>query len=235
MFVAGLVAGIVNAAVGSGTLFTFATLLALGVPPVAANATNCLGLVAGSASGAWAFRDLMGRELIRWSMIVAVTAMAGALFVLVLPSSVFAAAVPWLILGAVVLVGLQPLIAKHLPDPHPHVSGLAMAGSGFYGGYFGASQGIAYLAALGLAGVKSLHTANGYKNALAGVAGVCASIVFIAGGKVVWWAVLVLSVSSLLGGWIGGRLTRRLPVVALRVLVVVVGVLAAGIAFSKVT
>ncbi|MBK9435530.1 MAG: sulfite exporter TauE/SafE family protein [Micrococcales bacterium] len=233
LFLAGFAAGGVNAAVGSGTLITFPTLLAMGVPPVLANGTNCLGLVPGSISGAYAFRDVLDRRVLRWAGIVAAAAVCGALLVLVLPSAVFAAAVPWLILLAVVLVALQPLVVKHLPDPSARTGAVAMAGSGFYGGYFGAGQGIAFLAALSASGVRSIHEANGAKNVLAGVANSSAAIVFILGGQVVWTAAAVLAVSSLFGGGIGGRVTRRMPAAALRSLVIVVGLIAAGSAFVR--
>ncbi|HQR79919.1 MAG TPA: sulfite exporter TauE/SafE family protein [Actinomycetota bacterium] len=231
LFVAGFAAGGVNAAVGSGTLITFPTLLALGVPPVLANGTNCLGLVPGSAAGAYAFRDLLDRRVLRWAAVVGVSAMAGALMVLVLPSEVFSAAVPWLILLAVGLVGTQPLLMRHLPAPNARTSTIAMTGSGFYGGYFGAGQGIAFLAALAASGVTSIHRANGAKNVLAGVANASAAVVFILGGQVLWWAAAVLAVSSLLGGLLGGRITRRLPAPALRGLVIAVGLVAAVAAF----
>ena len=233
LVLAGFAAGGVNAAVGSGTLITFPTLLAMGVPPVLANGTNCLGLVPGSISGAYAFRDVLDRRVLRWAGIVAAAAVCGALLVLVLPSAVFAAAVPWLILLAVVLVALQPLVVKHLPDPSARTGAVAMAGSGFYGGYFGAGQGIAFLAALSASGVRSIHEANGAKNVLAGVANSSAAIVFILGGQVVWTAAAVLAVSSLFGGGIGGRVTRRMPAAALRSLVIVVGLIAAGSAFVR--
>lgn len=231
LFAAGFAAGGVNAAVGSGTLITFPTLLAMGVPPVLANGTNCLGLVPGSASGAYAFRDVLDRRALRWGALVAVFAMAGALLVLVLPSEVFSAAVPWLILLAVALVALQPLVLKHLPEPNPRSSGIALSAAGFYGGYFGAGQGIAFLAALAASGVSAIHEANGFKNVLAGVANLAAAVVFVVGGKVLWSAAAVLAVSSLLGGWLGGRITRRLPAGALRGLVIAVGVVAAIASF----
>lgn len=231
LFAAGFAAGGINAAVGSGTLITFPTLLAMGVPPVLANGTNCLGLVPGSASGAYAFRDVLDRRAWRWGALVGIFAMVGALLVLVLPSEVFSAAVPWLILLAVALVALQPLVLKHLPEPNPRSSGIALGASGFYGGYFGAGQGIAFLAALAASGVTAIHEANGFKNVLAGVANLSAAIVFVVGGKVLWSAAAVLAVSSLLGGWLGGRITRRLPAVALRALVIVVGVVAAVASF----
>lgn len=231
LFAAGFAAGGINAAVGSGTLITFPTLLAMGVPPVIANGTNCLGLVPGSASGAYAFRDVLDRRVLRWGLIVAACAIAGALLVLVLPSEVFSAAVPWLILLAVGLVALQPLLLKHLPEPNPRTSTVALSASGFYGGYFGAGQGIAFLAALAASGVTAIHDANGFKNVLAGVANLSAAVVFVVGGKVLWSAAAILAVSSLLGGWLGGRITRRLPAVALRVLVILVGIVAATVAF----
>jgi uncharacterized protein len=233
LFAAGFAAGGVNAAVGSGTLITFPTLLAMGVPPVLANGTNCLGLVPGSASGAYAFRDVLSGRVWRWAAIVAAAAVAGALLVLVLPSEVFTAAVPWLILLAVALVAAQPFVLKHLPPPSPRSSAVAMSASGFYGGYFGAGQGIAFLAALTASGVSSIHEANGAKNVLAGVANASAAVIFVIGGQVLWSAAAVLAVSSLLGGWLGGRITRRLPPAALRALVIVVGLVAAGTAFLR--
>ena len=230
LLAAGFAAGAVNAAVGSGTLITFPTLLALGVPPVLANGTNCLGLVPGSASGAYAFRDVLHRRVWGWAAVVAVCAMGGALTVLVLPSEVFAAAVPWLILLAVALIALQPVIQTHLPSPSRRTGVVAMAGSGFYGGYFGAGQGIAFLAALAASGVRSIHEANGAKNVLAGVANASAAVVFIIGGEVLYGAAAALAVSSLIGGLLGGKVTRRMPARALRALVVVVGLVAAGFA-----
>lgn len=233
LLAAGFVAGGINAAVGSGTLITFPTLLAMGVPPVLANGTNCLGLVPGSVSGAYAFRDVLDRGLWRWALTVSLAAVGGALLVLVLPSSVFAAAVPWLILLAVLLVAVQPLIVRHLPPPSRRSSGVAMAASGFYGGYFGAGQGIAFLAALATSGVKSIHEANGAKNVLAGVANASAAVVFIVGGQVWWAAAGVLAVSSLAGGLLGGRITRRMPASALRVLIIAVGLIAAISSFAR--
>lgn len=232
---AGFAAGAVNAAVGSGTLITFPTLLALGVPPVSANATNSMGLFPGNVAGVVAYRDRLpefGPELRRWSVIIGVSAVAGAGLVLALPSSVFAAAVPWLILIAVALVALQPLLVRHF---HPSRIGdlgatSALVAAGFYGGYFGAGQGIAYLVALGVQGVESLHSANAAKNLFAAVANACAAVLFALAGQVDWAAAFVLAASSMIGGYLGGRVTRRLPAPVLRGLVIVVGLVAAAAA-----
>jgi uncharacterized membrane protein YfcA len=233
LLAAGFAAGGVNAAVGSGTLITFPVLVAMGVPPVLANGTNCLGLVPGSASGAYAFRDVLDRRVWRWAGVVAVAAVVGASMVLILPPEVFDAAVPWLILLAVALVAAQPLVVRHLPSPNRTTSVLTMSGSGFYGGYFGAGQGIAFLAALSASGVRSIHEANGAKNVLAGVANASAAVIFVIGGQVLWGAAALLAGSSLLGGWLGGRLTRRMPPAALRALVIAVGLMAASVAFLR--
>ncbi len=233
LLAAGFAAGGVNAAVGSGTLITFPVLVAMGVPPVLANGTNCLGLVPGSASGAYAFRDVLDRRVWRWAGVVAVAAVVGASMVLILPPEVFDAAVPWLILLAVALVAAQPLVVRHLPSPNRTTGVLTMSGSGFYGGYFGAGQGIAFLAALSASGVRSIHEANGAKNVLAGVANASAAVIFVIGGQVLWGAAALLAGSSLLGGWLGGRLTRRMPPAALRALVIAVGLMAASVAFLR--
>ena len=59
---AGVGAGAINAVVGSGTLITFPTLVALGYPPVTSTMSNAVGLVAGSASGTWGYRrELRGQ------------------------------------------------------------------------------------------------------------------------------------------------------------------------------
>lgn len=231
LFVAGFAAGAINAAVGSGSLLTFSALLAMGVPPVLANGTSCVGLVPGAVGATHAFRDVLDRRVIRWGVLVAVCAILGALTVLVLPSAVFAAVVPWLILMAVGLVALQPLMVRHLPQPGTASSTLALSASGFYGGYFGAGQGITFLAALSASGVRAIHQATGFKNALAGIASFCAAVMFMLAGQVMWLAAAVMAVSSLLGGWVGGRLTRRLPPAGLRALVVAVGLVAAFLAF----
>ena len=158
LFAAGIVAGAINAVVGSGTLVTFPTLLALGYPPVLANVSNNIGLVPGSASGAWAYRrELAGQRsrVLRLAGCSVAGGIIGAILLLELPESAFDAIVPVLILLAVVLVIVGPrlnrLVAKRESAP-PH-GGLAVLAAvfacGVYGGYFGAAQGILLMAFLG--------------------------------------------------------------------------------------
>ena len=143
--VAGLAAGTINTVVGSGTLITFPVLLALGVPPVTANVSNTIGLVPGSASGAWSYRrELAGQRgrLIRLSSASLLGGIAGALLLLTLPPGVFKAVVPVLIIVALGLVVAQPWLSRRLPAAEHHALAArpvllwcAVLLTGVYGGY----------------------------------------------------------------------------------------------------
>jgi len=254
----GMVAGTINAVVGSGTLVTFPTLLAFGYTPVVANVTNTVGLAPGSLSGAHGyraeiaeFRAAGGRRLARLAAASLVGATTGALLLLVLPASAFKAIVPVLIAVALVLVVVQPRLAKRLAARRAAETDkaagaavrrggwgalLAVYGAGVYGGYFGAAQGVLMMAVMGLTFSDRLQVLNGVKNVLVGIANLVAAVVFITVGalglggdahpSVRWGAALALAVGSVAGGQIGAKVGRRLPPMALRVLIIVVGLVA---------
>ncbi|MFN8148978.1 MAG: sulfite exporter TauE/SafE family protein [Candidatus Nanopelagicales bacterium] len=235
----GVLAGVINGVVGSGTLLTFPVLVALGIPPVVANGTNTTGLFPGSFSATWPSRDeLLPRRRRLWplALVSFVFALCGALLVIVLPPTVFASVVPWLIGGAVVLVAVQPWVVRRLAERDagretpegPPSPGLlaAIAGTGTYGGYFGAAQGVVLLGVLGVLDDTDPRRANGVKNLLAFCANTAAAIVFVSTGRVVWPAALALMVGAMVGGYVGGHGARRLPAVVFRVLIIVVGLLA---------
>ena len=231
---AGFAGGFINAAVGSGTLITYPALLAAGIPPVAANGTNTAGLSPGSFSSAWAYRrELRDRLRVLRRPIVAsvIGAALGACLVVALPDQVFTALVPWLVALATVLVAIQPLVLRwlrrrqgsaHTPDGRRlwPWSGAV----GVYGGYFGAAQGVMLMAVLGLAYDADTQKSNGAKNLLAACANITAAAVFAVSGEIVWLAALAVAVGSVPGGYVGGRISRRLPNYALRALVVLVGI-----------
>ncbi len=173
---AGVFAGAINAIVGSGTLLTYPFLLTLGLPPIVANGTNNVGLSVGGAASAWAYRaELRPRlRVLAVPMLLTVSgAVIGSSLVVRLPQRVFVTVVPWLILGAVVLVALQSVIvrrlarrAHHSIEPRrdlPAWTGLL----GVYGGYFGAVQGIMYMGVLGLRYDDDMQQSNAAKNLLA--------------------------------------------------------------------
>ena len=235
IFAAGVAAGGINAVVGSGSLITFPTLLAFGVPPVLANVSNNVGLVPGSASGAFGYRrELAGQwgRLLRLGVASAVGSAIGATLLLTLPASTFDVVVAVLILIACALVILQPRLngwlAARRTQAHPHGGGPLLAGvcaSGVYGGYFGAAQGVLVIGLLGIFLDEPLQRINGLKNVLTGIVNGMAAILFIALTHVDWVLAGLIAAGSVIGGLIGARIGRRLPPMALRVIVVIIGLI----------
>ena len=232
---AGLFAGTINTVVGSGTLLTFPVLLAVGYAPVTANVSNSLGLEAGAYSGAIGYRaELRGQRgrVLRLGAATSAGALVGAALLLALPDRAFEAIVPAIIALALVLVILQPRIARRLEErraarPHggPGVAA-AVAGVGVYGGYFGAAQGVLLLAVLGSGLRDDLQRVNALKNVLAATANLVSGLVFVFAADVAWEVVGLLAAGSIVGGQLGARYGRRLPAGALRALIVAVGIAA---------
>ncbi len=233
---AGMAAGGINTLVGSGTLITFPVLLAFGYSPVTANVSNTIGLVPGSASGAYGYRRELAGEwtrTLRFALASVLGGIIGAILLLELPESAFEAIVPAFIALALVLVVLQPrldrIVAEHRPPPDAHGTGLPRVGvffAGIYGGYFGAAQGILLLAILGIALPDDLQRLNALKNVLAGVVNGVAALVFIAVADVAWGPAALIAAGSVVGAWLAARYGRRLSPEALRAVIVVVGIAA---------
>ena len=239
IFLAGTGAGTINTVVGSGTLVTFPTLLAFGVPPVTANVSNSVGLVPGSVTGAWGYRpELKGQRsrVLRLASASFVGAATGAVLLLVLPSSAFDAIVPVLIGLGVVLVILGPRIQRRVLARAAERGGLsdhgagwvwpAVVGAGVYGGYFGAAQGVLLMAILGIGVDDTLQRHNATKNVLSAIVNGVAAVVFIAVAHVDWAAAGLIAAGAVCGGLIGASVGRRLPPTLLRAIIVVVGVAA---------
>jgi uncharacterized membrane protein YfcA len=231
---AGLAAGTINTIVGSGSLVTFPTLLWVGLPPVVANVSNTVGLVPGAVSGAWGYRRELagqGSRLLRLGACTVTGAVVGATLLLVLPPDVFAAVVPALILLACVLVVIQPWLVRRLAGRTPHDHGgplvwVLVFGTGMYGGYFGAAQGVLLIAVLALGLDETLQRVNAAKNVLAGLANLVAGVVFILVADVNWTAAGLVASGAVVGGVVGARLARLLPPAGLRAVVVLIGIVA---------
>ena len=247
-------AGAMNAVVGAGTLITFPTLLALGVPPVLANVSNTVGLVAGSIAGAYGYRaTLKGhlRLVLRLIVASALGGITGALLLLALPSETFAFVVPVLLILSAVLAAVQPRVAAAVArrraakadlagaEAAPVHNGiwllLGVAATGIYGGYFGAAQGVILLALLGMFVAGDLNDVNGIKNVLAATANIVGAIVFISLTPIDWGIAALIAVGAAVGGSLGSRYGRRMRPAALRALVVVIAVVAAVWQLLKVT
>ncbi len=235
IFIAGIGAGTINTIVGSGTLITFPTLLAIGYSPVLANVSNTVGLVPGSISGAVGYRrELVGQRtrLIRLGSASLLGGVAGALLLLQLPASAFKAIVPVLIGLGCVLVVIQPWVASHVrPRESAPAHGSAVVWflvflTGVYGGYFGAAQGVLLIAVMGIGMTETMQRINAAKNVLAGLVNGVAAIVFIAISHVAWDAAALIAVGSVIGGQLGATVGRRLPSPVFRGIVALVGVVA---------
>ncbi|MTE18424.1 TSUP family transporter [Streptomyces sp. TRM43335] len=237
---AGIGAGTINTIVGSGTLITFPVLLAVGLSPVTANVSNALGLVPGSISGAIGYRrELRGQRdrVLRLSGAALVGALVGAALLIMLPSSAFDMIVPVLIGLALVLVIVQPRLSRAVQRRrerngtagHPHGGPVLLGGmtvASAYGGYFGAAQGVIYLALMGLLIRDDLQRINAVKNILGAVVNGTAAVFFLFVADFDWTAVLLIAIGSTIGGQLGARLGRKLPPAALRAVIVGVGTVA---------
>jgi uncharacterized protein len=239
IFAAGIAAGTINTVVGSGTLITFPVLLAFNYAPVVANVSNTIGLVPGSASGAWGYRrELAGQRRRAVPLLIASTlgGITGSVLLLTLPPSAFKAIVPAFIAVALVLILLQPGLSRAMRarasarvdagETAGPVATASVFASGVYGGYFGAAQGILLLAILGLSIEDDLQRINALKVVLAGLVNLVAGVIFVFAAHVAWGAAALIAVGSILGGVIGARYGRRLPPLALRAVIVAVGLVA---------
>jgi uncharacterized membrane protein YfcA len=228
-------AGVVNAIAGGGTLLTFPALLAVGIGPVAANATNTLALWPGQLSGAWAYRSHLGDEkklAIALAIPSLVGGVLGSLLVLWLPERVFAAVVPWLIIFACTLLALQgPLkrgLARVPGSDHPAAAWVIQLVVAIYGGYFGAGMGIIMLAAMGILLKSSLQHANALKVLFSFLINGVAALIFLGAGAARLPEAALMAVAAGLGGWGGAHLAQRMPPAAMRWVAIGVGLYAAG-------
>jgi hypothetical protein len=232
---AGMAAGAINAVVGSGTLVTFPVLLALGYPPVVANVSNTVGLVPGSVAGAVGYRrELRGQQAraLRLGSASLLGGIAGSVLLLELPSSAFKKIVVVFIAIALVLILAQPWLARRMDARRPGhqrqqagpLGTAGVFGSGVYGGYFGAAQGILLLAILGLSIDDDLQRINALKVVLAGLVNFVAGVVFVIAAQVAWGAAGLIAAGSIVGGILGAHGGRRLPTPALRLIIMAVGI-----------
>ena len=239
LLAAGMAAGTINTIVGAGTLITFPTLLFFGYPPLVANVSNTVGLVAGGITGVHGYRrELAGLgDILRRLMPVSlVGALTGAILLLWLPESAFDAIVPVLLALSLLLVLLGPRLQAWAAVRHPgHDSGgrrllltVGVFASGIYGGYFGAAQGVLMVGILSALMAISLQRINGLKNVLSTVVNVVAAVAFIlvAPERIDWAVAALIAVGSLAGGYVGARVGRRLSPRVLRAVIVIIGVAA---------
>lgn len=239
LLLCGFAAGVVNAVAGGGTLFSYSALLAVGVPPVHANATSSFTVWPGTISSAWAYRQHIRKLKARYFLLLIPCALGGATGAYMLAQTsdnTFEHIVPWFILGAVALMALQPKLhrwlttkkairfeKRHLPAIFTGFTVLAFV-SCVYGGYFGAGIGIVILAILGLTRLTDIHEMNGLKNLVTVSLNATAITLFIAKGLIVWYVLPILLIGSITGGYLGARYSEKLPEKYIRAFIIIAGV-----------
>jgi uncharacterized protein len=241
IFAAGVWAGGINVIVGSGTLVTFPTLLLFGYPPLTANVSNNLGMVAGGFSGIYGYRrELRPNKpiLVRLAPASIAGALVGALLLLVLPAESFKAIVPVLIALGLVMVVIGPRVqraaaaARHEEGSETMLSRILLTVGifflGVYGGYFGAAQGILLVGLMGMILSDGIQRLTAIKNVLATLVNLMAALTFIAVAthRIDWSVVALISCGTFLGGYLGAQFGRRLPPSVLRAFILVIGSLA---------
>lgn len=243
-------AGGMNAIAGGGTFFSFPALLAAGVPPVMANASNTVAMWPASLSSAWAYRREVSRHP-RWTLLLVLVSLVGgicgSLLLLATSNAAFSRLVPWLLLVATSLFAFSGQISRAVAAAKAKVGlGTRAAGTpgglgglvfqtivAIYGGFFGAGMGILTLAALAIQGVDDMQELNGLKNLTSAVNYTVAAATFIIAGAISWPHTLLMIATAMAGAFAGAAFARRLPAVWLRRLVVAVGAVLSLIYFIK--
>lgn len=238
-------AGLTNALAGGGTLITFPTLIAVGIPPIAANVTNTVALCPGYLGGTLAQANDLRTQRQRLWMFVPAGALGGVIGGILLLNTgerLFRELVPFLILLASGLLAVQDSLRAWLARraaqrgsaaTSERYAVLPVGLASVYGGYFGAGLSVIVLAVLGLTLDDSLTRLNALKQAIAFSVNTAAAVFFLFSGQVVWPVALVMAVGALLGGALGGRLAGRIRPATLRWTVVTIGVVVAMIYLTR--
>jgi hypothetical protein len=222
--VAGLIGGAMNALAGGGTFVTLPSLIAVGLPANAANATSNVALLPGAATSAWAFRDELGPVGgVDPRLLAAITfagGLAGSALLVLTPSHAFDLIIPWLLLFAVIVMAFGRPAAAWLharvtigPSTLIATQGLL----GIYGGYFGGGVGLMTTALYGLLAQVNPRAMFAPRTLMLAVANTAAAVVFVTTGLVRWWACLPMLAGAILGGWLGAHVGKRLPPTAVRI------------------
>jgi uncharacterized membrane protein YfcA len=234
LLLAGVAAGVVNAIAGGGSLITFPTLLAVGLPSVDANVTNSVSVFPGYVSSVAGSRADLAGQARRLRGIVPTAAagtVIGCALLLLTPAAAFEVVVPFLVLGAAATLAFQERLRGLVGHPREMSARrriitlqIVVFVGAIYGGYFGAALGVMYVAALALVIDEPLNRINALKNVLSAAVGLVTLVVFAIFANIHWGAVLALAPATIIGGYVGARLARRLPARVLRILIVMFGV-----------
>ena len=227
LVVAGFFAGLVGFVTGLASIVSYPALLAVGLPPVTANVTNTVAMVAvgvGALSNSTREVADTGPKLWRWALYSAAGGLVGAGILLLAPAGSFEAIVPFMVAFAALALLLQPrLRALAGGRDMPRTYSVSLFVVAIYGGYFGAGAGVIFLAIALILTSEKIWRATILKSFLLGVANLVAAIGFAAFGPVHWGAAAAMAIGALAGGWCGPPVVRRIPPSILRVVIAMAG------------
>ena len=240
LFVAAIIAGVINSVAGGGTLISFPSLVAFGEPDIISNATNTAALWPGSLSSAVGYKKDTSVDRSLLAMLVVpsfIGGLLGAVILVITPESTFKLVVPFLILFATCLFATRRRLAQKLAMKTDRGQ-IKLRGRvwGFffqlfvaaYGGYFGAGIGILMLGSLGVMGLRDVHVMNAMKTTLAAIINVTAFVFFALKGLVVWPLAILMAAGAITGGYVGARSAKHIKESYLQVVIVVVGLIIAA-------
>ncbi|MGR5425560.1 sulfite exporter TauE/SafE family protein [Vibrio harveyi] len=223
LFAAGVVGGVMNSVAGGGSFITFPALMAVGVPPIMANATNTYASCAGYISGAIGFREEIMKNKQELAFTISFSLIGGAVGAYLLlntPESVFLEAIPWLLLFATVLFltgSRMTALIKSMTKETKHAGilgvialSLLLISVSAYGGFFNAGLGVIVLSYLVVAGHQDINLMNGLKLLVSTCVSLIAIVIFVANGSIDWTKGSVVMVGTLVGGYLAARVSRRL-------------------------
>jgi uncharacterized membrane protein YfcA len=236
----GFLAGVFNSVVGFGTSITFPALVLLGYSPLVANTSNKVGLLPGILSGIFGYRrELIGhrKDILVVIVVGIIGGLGGGLLLVGLPAKTFTAVAPIIIIASTVLFIFQPYLSRRAKaaraaDAEPRSGwkprSVLLVGA-LYGGYFGAGQGVIYIASLAMVVKSGLQHVIALKNVMGAVVTGTSSILFLAIAPVSFWVALYLAAGSIGGGYLGAVVGRKLPITVLRLVVIAVSLVAAAV------
>lgn len=235
---AALGAGVLNAIAGGGSFLTFPALVFAGVPVLHANATSAMAVSPGYLGSVLGFkeeiRSLPKREVWTGVVISGLGGLIGAALLMLTPAKLFSGLVPWLLLVATALFWMGPHIAqfsRHSHAERARVPGLLLVS--IYGGYFNGGLGILLMALYTLTGLHHLHTVNALKNLNSFVLSLLSVAAFALAGAIVWPQAVWMMMLATLGGWLGARWAKRLPMKTVRAVVLLTGVVMTVVFFAR--
>lgn len=231
--VGGLLAGLINAVAGGGTLVSFPILLSIGLRPIDANITNTVSLVLGYAGGAYSQRKALGSyrgKLSAWIIIAGLGGIFGSFLLTLMSEKIFESIVPLLIFVACALLACQGFLKRLIFAKERKSSGhellilTTIFLSATYGGYFGAGLGIILMSILGLTFNEGIKEINSLKAVLSFAINICAASFLIFSGSIHWNLVFIMSISSLIGGLVGGKIVHKIHPEMLKTVLIVFGI-----------